>query len=84
MTKTIHAEKGRAEMHEFCMAALMFLTGHEIKVRTHAHAKIAHILTSCIIRTLKALGLRPHAFQALVIHLVGKCAISTRAWFLAI
>ena len=34
---TMYAEKGCAEMHDFCMAALMFLTGHGIKAKTHAH-----------------------------------------------
>ena len=34
---TIHAERGCVEMCNFCMAALMFLSGHGIKARTHAH-----------------------------------------------
>ena len=36
---TIHAEKGCAEMYNFCMAALMFLTGDAIKARTLAHVE---------------------------------------------
>ncbi len=54
---TIHAEKGCAEMRDFCMAALMFFTGHGIKARTHAPAEIVHFPTQCIIRTWKALSL---------------------------
>ena len=53
---TIHAEKGCAQMRDFRMAALMFLTGHGIKPRTHAHAKITHFPTWCIIRTSKTLN----------------------------
>ena len=70
---TIHEEKGCTDMCDFCMAALMFLTGHGMKVRTHAHVEIAHSPTWCIIRTWKALCLQPHASQALLIHLGGKC-----------
>ena len=57
---TIHEEKGCVEMRDFHMAALMSLTGHRIKARTHARAEIA----LC-------------ASQTLMMHLVGKCAIST-------
>ena len=57
------------------MAALMFYTGHEIKARTHAHVKITHFPTWCITSTWKALDLQPRASQALMMHLVGKCAI---------
>ena len=39
--------------------------------------------TRCIIRTWKALSLWPRAFQTLILHLVGKCTISTWAWVLA-
>ena len=39
---TIHAEKGCAELRDFCMAAIMFLTGHWIEARTHVHADIAN------------------------------------------
>ena len=42
---TIHAEKGCAELCNFYMAALMFLTGHGIKARTHTHAEITHFHT---------------------------------------
>ncbi len=35
---TIHAEMVCVEMRNFYMAALMFLTGHGIKTRTHACA----------------------------------------------
>ena len=38
---TIHAEKGCAEMCDFHMAALMFLTSRGRKARTHAQAEIA-------------------------------------------
>ena len=61
-------------MIDFCMAALMFLTGHEIKARTHTCVKIAHFLTQRSIRTWKSLNLQPHASQALVMYLIGKCA----------
>ena len=81
---TIHAEKGRAEMCDFCISALMFLTGHGIRARTHAHAKITLFPTQYIIRTWKVLGLWPHASQSLMMHLDGKCAISAWAWVLAI
>ena len=80
---TIHAEKGCMEMRDFHMAGLMFLTGHEIKARTHAHVEITHFLTQCIIRTWKALGLQPHNSQAGMMHLIGKCVISIWAWVLA-
>ena len=70
------------EISDFRMAALMFLTGYGIKASTHA--EIAHFSTLCIIRTWKALGLWPHGSQALMMHLIGKCAISARAWVLAI
>ncbi len=69
-------------MCDFCMAALMFLTGQGIKARTHACGEITHFPTGCIIRTWKALGLWPCASQALMMHLIGKCAIS--AWLIAI
>ena len=81
---TIHVEKGCAEMHNFCMAAVMFLTGHGIKARTHAHVTIAHFPAQCIIGTWDALGLKPCASQALMMPLIGKCAISAWAWVLAI
>ncbi len=86
MTKTQFIQKGRAEMRGFCMAALMFLTGHVIKARTHARAEIAHFRTQCNIRNWKALmiSLQPCASQALIMHLVGKYAISTWARVLAI
>ncbi len=32
---TIHVEKGCAEMCDFHMIAIMFLTGHVIKAKTH-------------------------------------------------
>ncbi len=67
---TIHAEKGCAEMYDLHMAALMFLTGHGIKARTHAHAEVAHLPTRCIIRTRKALGLWSHA--SLMMTLIGQ------------
>ena len=73
-----------AEMCDFHMAALMFLTGKGIKARTHACTVIAHFPTWCIITAWKALGLQPHAPQALMMHLVGKCVIPTRAWVLAL
>ena len=60
---TIHAEKACAEMHDFCMAAVVFLTGHGIKARTHAHAEITHFLMRGIIRTWKALSLQPRTFR---------------------
>ena len=80
----INVEHGCAEMRDFHMVALMFPTGHGIKARAHAHAEITHFSTRCIIRTWKALGLHPHASEALMMHLVGKCVISTWTWVLAI
>ncbi len=55
---TIHAEKGCAEMRDFCISDLMFLTGHGIKAGAHACAEIAHFPSQCIFRTWKALSLR--------------------------
>ena len=81
---TIHAGKGCAEMRNFHMTALMFLTGHEIKARTHVHAEIVHFPTWCTLRTWRGLGLQPHASQALMMRLIGKCVISTWAWVFAI
>ena len=72
---TVHAEKGCAEMCDFHVAALMFLTGHQIKARTYVLAEIARFPTPCIIRTWKALSLRSCASEALMMHLRGKCAI---------
>ena len=72
-------------MHNFCMTALMFLTGHGKKARTHAHAEVAHLPTRCIIRAWEARGLRLSAFQVLMMHQVGKkCVISTWSWVLAL
>ena len=51
--------------------------------RSHARAEIAHFLTRCIIRAWKAFSLRPRASQVLMIHWVGKHAISAWAWVLA-
>ena len=65
-------------MYNFCMAALIFLTSHGIKTRIHAYAEIAHLPTWCITITWKALSLQLRACQALMMHLIGKCAIS--AW----
>ena len=62
-------------------AALMFPTGHGIKARSYAHVEITH---RCIIRTWEARGLWSHASEALMMHLIGKCAISAWAWVLAI
>ena len=39
---TNRAGKRCAEMCDLCMYPLMFLTGHGIKARTHAHAEITH------------------------------------------
>ncbi len=80
----IHGEKGCAVMCNFCMAALMFLTGQVIKAKTHACAKIAYFPTRYIIRTWKALSLSSCASQAQTVHLIGKCVISAQAWVLAI
>ena len=77
---TIHGEKGCTEMHDFCM----FLTGHWIKARTHAHVEITHFSMRCIIMAWEAWDNRPSAFQILMMHSVGKCAISAQAWVLAI
>ena len=66
---TIHAEKGCAEMHDFCMAALMFCTGHGIKAGIHACTEITLFPKKCIIRTWKALSLWPCASQAQMMHL---------------
>ena len=85
VTKAQFIQKnGCVEMCNFHMAALTFNTGHVIKARTHACIEIAHFPSWCIIRTWKALGLWSHASQALMVHLVGKCANSARAWVLAI
>ena len=81
---TIHAEMGNVEMRNFRMAALMFLTNHGIKERAYAHAEITHFPMKCITRTWKELGLQPSTPQALMMHLVGKCAISAWTWVLAI
>ena len=54
---TVHAEEGCVEIQDFCMAALMFLTSHGIKVRIHALEEITHVTTLCIIRTWKVLGM---------------------------
>ena len=81
---TIHATKWCVEMHDFCMAVLMFLKGHGIKARTHAHAESTQFPPRCTIRTWKALSLQPCASQALMKHLIGKCAISAWVWVLAI
>ena len=81
---TVHAEKGYVEMLDFHVAALLFLTGHGIKSRTHACAEITHLPNWCTIRAWKALGLWPRSPQALPIHLIRKCAISAWAWVLAI
>ena len=74
-----HSHLKRLDFHT---AALMFHTCHGIKARAHAHAEITQFSTWCIIRTWKALSLWPHAFQALMMHLIGKCAISTWPGFL--
>ena len=71
-------------MLDFHMAALMFLTGHGVKARTHACAEIAHFPTRCIIRTWDAVVLWPHPSQALMMNLIGKCSVSTWAWVLPI
>ena len=65
---TIHAEKGCAGMHDFHIAALMFLTGHRIKARTYTYAEITRFPMRCTIRTWKALSLQPRASQALMMH----------------
>ena len=54
-----------------------------IIARTHVGAEIAHFRTRCIIRVWEAQGRRPRAFQILMMHLVGKCMISTWTWVLA-
>ena len=73
---TIHVEKGCVEMCDFHIAALVFLAGHGMKARTHAHAEITYFPTWCTIRARKALGLWLHASQAPIAHLIGKCVIS--------
>ena len=50
--------------------------------RTHTHAEIAHFPTRCIIRAKEARSRRPSAFQVLMMHRIGKCAISAWAWVL--
>ena len=50
---------------------------------SNAHVEIAHFPTRHIIRIWKALSLQPHAPQALMMHLFGKCLISTWAWVLS-
>ena len=59
---TIHEEKGCVEMHDFHMAASIFLTDHGIKARTYVCVEITHFPTHCIIGTWKALSLWPHGF----------------------
>ncbi len=54
----------------------------ENTARAHARAKIAHFPMRCIIRAWEAWSRRLSAFQVLMMHWVGKCAISTRAWVL--
>ena len=71
-------------MYDFDMAALMFRTGHGIRARPHSPAEIGHFPNWCIIRAREARGRRASAFQALMMHLVGKCVISAQAWVLAI
>ena len=65
---TIHAEKGCVEMRDSHMAALMYLTGHGIKARTHAHVEIAHFPTQCIIRAWESQGRGQSASQVLMMH----------------
>ena len=81
---TVHAEKVCAEICDFCMAALMFLTDHGTKARTHAHVEITYSPTLSIIRMWKALCLWPCASQVLWMLLIGKCTISAWTWVLAI
>ena len=54
-------------MRDFCMAALMFLTGHRMEARTHGHVEIAHFPTRRIIRAWEARGCRLSAFHILMI-----------------
>ena len=75
---TSDAEKRCAEMCDLRMAALMFITGHGIKAKSNANVETAHFPFRCIIRTWEALILWPCAYHALMMHLIGKCAIS--AW----
>ena len=85
MAKTHFMQKrGVQKKGDFCMAASMFLTGHGIKARTHAHAIIVYFPTRCIIRNWNALSLQPRASQGLMMHIVGNSMISAWAWFLAI
>ena len=84
MTNTIHAEMGCEELCNLRMAALMLPTGHGIKSRIRVHVEIAHMSTCCIIRTWKALSQWPRVSQALMMQLIGKCAISVWACVLAI
>ena len=61
-------------MCDFCMAALMLLTGHGIKARTHTHTEIARFPMWCINRAWEARGCRLGAFQVLMMHRVGMCS----------
>ena len=81
---TIHAEKWCVEIHNFCMADLLFFTGHGVKARTHVHEEIIHFPAQCIIRTWNALDPRPCASQALTMRVHGKCVISAWSWLLAL
>ncbi len=81
---TIHAEKTCMEMHASFMTALMFRTCRGIEARTSICAEIVHFATQCIFRTRKVRSLRPHATQALMMHLIRKCAISALARIRAI
>ena len=61
---TLYAGKGCVEMHDFHTAAMMYLTGHGIEARTHAHTEIAHFLMQCMTSAWKAPGLQLRAPQS--------------------
>ncbi len=69
--------------HTSCRKRVWRNAGEGIKARNHACAEITHFPTRCIIRAWEAQGCRPNAFQVLIMHWDGKCAISAVVWVLA-
>ena len=59
-------------MHGFCMAAVIFLTGHgKQESMPWGNCTFPNLLHHQNLESM-----RTHASQALMMHLVGKCAIS--------
>ena len=76
----IHTEKGCVEMmiSPWCFVQVMGKKQEPMPMQK------SHIFQLGAPLKWKPLGLLPHAFQALVMHLVGKCVISAWAWVLPI